>query len=331
MTETLSVVLPVFNEADADLQATIAALARALDGGRWADPELVIVDDGSALPVRAPSVDGLAARVVRQQNRGRFEARRAGIEAARGSHVLLLDARVTLHPGGLRWVADRVDAGEHAWNGHCLMANRSSPYARFWNVLTYAAFADYLDDPRTTSFTLEQYDRFPKGTGHFLAPRAWLLEAIEGFQSHYADSRFSSDDTHLLRAIAARDRIHISPQFASEYRNREALVPFLRHAVHRGTTFYDGFGRRGTRFFPVVAAALPASAAGAALALRRPTAAAGASVAVSGAAFAFAAVARRRPLGEAAAFGALVTPFASAFCAGIWRGAWLAARARLSP
>ena len=60
--------------------------------------------------------------------------------------------------------------------------------------------------------------------------------------------------TETFPPAADWDRIHISPQFASLYRNREALRPFLSHAVHRGTVFFDGFGRRGTRFFPVVIA-----------------------------------------------------------------------------
>jgi glycosyltransferase involved in cell wall biosynthesis len=267
-------------------------------------------------------------KVVRQDNRGRFEARRAGITAAAGEYVLLLDSRVTLDPPGVAWVAGRVEAGEPVWNGHCLMANPESPYARFWNVLTYSAFADYLDHPRTTSFGLEEYDRFPKGTGHFLAPRQWLLDAIESFDSRYEDSRFSSDDTHMLRAIAARERIHISPSFASVYRNREAFGPFLKHALHRGTTFYDGFGRRGTRFFGVIVVAFPGSLAGVGLMLRRPRTTLAGALAACGAGSAFALL-RRRPVAEALPFGALVVPFAASFTAGIWRGAWLAFRARV--
>lgn len=324
---TLSVVVPVFNERAEDLRTTLDAVTEGLRASSWQAPEIVLVDDGSEPPLIAPTVDGARVQVVRQDNRGRFEARRTGITAAGGEYVLLLDSRVTLDPPGLAWVAERVDAGEPVWNGHCLMANPESPYARFWNVLTYSAFADYLDQPRTTSFGLEEYDRFPKGTGHFLAPRQWLADAIESFDSRYEDSRFSSDDTHMLRAIAARERVHISPCFASVYRNREALGPFLRHALHRGTTFYDGFGRRGTRFFGVVVMALPGSLAGVGLAMRRPrTAAAGATTAAAaGVAFA---LRRRRPLAEAVPFGVLVVPFSVSFTAGIWRGAWLAALAR---
>jgi glycosyltransferase involved in cell wall biosynthesis len=327
VTTSLSVVIPVYNERAEDLEATLSALSEGLLGSPWRDPEVLIVDDGSDPPIVAPAVAGARVRVLKQANRGRFQARLAGIEAAAGDYVLLLDARVTLEPTGLSWVAQRVAAGDHAWNGHCMMANPESPFARFWNVLTRTSFADYLDDPRTTSFSLAEYDRFPKGTGHFLAPRTWLLEATAAFQSHYDDLRFSSDDTHMLRAIAGRERIHISPQFASVYRNREALGPFLTHAIHRGTTFYDGFFRPGTRFFAVVAASFPASLVGVSVALFRPRTAIGgvALLSLLGAGFA-----RRhgRPVEEAAAFGTLLVPFSGAFAIGIWRGAWLAASAR---
>lgn len=329
MTASLSVVLPVYNERPDDLATTLDALGDGLRRSSWRDPEVVIVDDGSDPPVDPPTVPGARVTVVRQPNRGRFEARRAGLEAATGDHVLLLDSRVTLDPDGVAWVAGQVAAGKPAWNGHCLMANVDNPFARFWNVLTYAAFADYLDDPRTTSFGIEEYDRFPKGTGHFLAPRGWLLEAIGGFESRYEDSRFASDDTHLLRAIAERDRIHISPEFASVYRNREALGPFLKHALHRGTTFFDGFARPGTRFFPIVVATFPTSAFGILVLLRRPRLGLVGLGGLSGLGAAFA-LRRRRPAGEVAAFAALVPPFSVAYAAGIWRGLWLTSRRRAS-
>jgi glycosyltransferase involved in cell wall biosynthesis len=325
---SLSIVVPVYNERDDDLRQTLDRVSDEVIDSSWERPEIVIVDDGSEPPVQMPVGRAVPTRVVRRPNGGRFEARRTGIAAAEGEYVLLLDSRTTLEPGGMAWVAKRVEAGDRVWNGHCMMANLSSPYARFWNVMTHSAFADYLDNPRTTSFGIEEYDRYPKGTTHFLAPRAWLMDAISSFDSYYEDTRNSNDDTQMLRALAARDRIHISPQFASLYRNREALRPFLSHAVHRGTVFFDGFGRRGTRFFPVVIASLPTSVVAVAVGLRHPWLGLRAALGLSGAG-ALLALRRRRPLTEALSFGLLVAPFSVAFSAGIWHGAWLALRDRL--
>jgi glycosyltransferase involved in cell wall biosynthesis len=324
---TLSVVIPIYNESQDQFSETLRALAVALRLSVWREAEVVIVDDGSDSPVSTPVVAGAEVRVIRQDNRGRFEARRVGIDVARGEYVLLLDSRVTLEPDALRWVATQVEEGASAWNGHIVTANRGSPYATFWDVITYAAWGDYLRDPKTTSFGIEDYDRYPKGTTQFLAPRSWLLDALKEFDTLYSDVSLASDDTHLLRPIARRDRIHISPNFASRYHSRESFGPFVRHTFHRGTVFLDGHSRRGSRFRPVVLGALPASLMGAIFAVRHPRAALSAlgGLSVAGALFA-----RRqgRPIREAASFGALVPPWAIAYSAGIWRGALMALRSK---
>ena len=90
--------MPVFNEGT-HLVRTMEALATAIDGSGF-DAELVLVDDGStdgSADVARSTVDGrFPLRVVTQSNRGRFEARRAGLSAGRGDYVLFLDARVQL-------------------------------------------------------------------------------------------------------------------------------------------------------------------------------------------------------------------------------------------
>ena len=130
----------------------------------------MIVDDGSAVPVEAPELRSGEVRLIRQENCGRFEARRVGIQAARGDYVLLLDSRMKLNAGSLSWVAQRVLEDARAWNGDCVTDNLASPYARFWDIIVHAAWSDYYRDPKTTSYGIADYDRYPKGTSHFLAP-----------------------------------------------------------------------------------------------------------------------------------------------------------------
>jgi glycosyltransferase involved in cell wall biosynthesis len=113
----------------------------------------VIVDDGSSPPVSAPQLGGTEVRLIRQENRGRFEARRAGIEAARGAYVLLLDSRVTLDPESLRWVAERVADGDQAWNGHCVTGNLASPYARFSSCRPRGGITCAIREPRRSGLT----------------------------------------------------------------------------------------------------------------------------------------------------------------------------------
>lgn len=322
MPETeLSVVMPVRNEAD-HLAATVAALLRGLEDSGF-DAELVFVDDGSddgsAEVARRAAGGRLPVRVVRRSGEGRFLARRAGLEAAHAELVLLLDARVQLAPGSLAFLHERVVAGETVWNGH-VHVDADSALGRFWALLAELAWRDYFDAPRTTSFGLEEFDRFPKGTTCFVAPRELLLRAFAAFRTRYRDVRLANDDTPVLRAVAAEERIHISPSFACTYTPRTNAESFLRHALHRGTVFVDGHGTPESRFFPYVVAFFPVSAALAVAALKRPLLAPLVLAACGGVAAAYGA-SSGRPRTDVRTL-ALVTPlYALGHGLGMWRGA----------
>jgi len=328
---SLSIVIPVYNEPDW-IGVAVEDAVNAVERSPFADPELVIVDDGSDEATQLAIANlhpPFPLRVVRQENKGRFLARRAGIEAAQGNLILLLDARVSLKPDSLSFVYERFDADGTLpiWNAHCDIDLRGNPYARFWNALTEVAYRDYCANPRTMSYGIEEFDRYPKGTTCFLAPRAALLDATENFDSHYADPRNANDDTSVIRLLAARQPINISPGFACIYRSRDALVPFLKHAFHRGVIFVDGWARPGGRFFGVIVAYYPLSALALLLALKRPRLAAAAALAAPVASVSTGA-ALRRSRADCAALGMLGPPWLCVYGAGMWRGLWLMLRGR---
>jgi glycosyltransferase involved in cell wall biosynthesis len=323
---SLSVVMPVYNEA-AHLPETIDALVRAVERSPF-EPELVLVDDGSAdgsAGVASGVVAGrLPLRLLSQPNRGRFEARRAGVAAAEAEWVLLLDGRVRIRPDALAYVALQLEA-RRVWTAHVDVDTAGNPYGEFWKLLAELAWEDYFADPRDTSFGPDDFDRFPKGTTCFLAPRELLAEAIAAFRSAYADTRHANDDTPLIRWIAERERVNVSPQFACDYRPRTTLASFVRHSFHRGVVFLDGHGRPESRFFPVTAAFFPLSAGLALAALRKPAVAAWAAAATSGGAAAFGAARERSPE-EIATLALLAPVYAAAHGAGMWRGLTLLSR-----
>ena len=324
---TLSVVIPVFNEREEDLSTTLDALSRGLGASRWTDPEIVLVDDGSARPVAQRCVAHGRLRILRQENHGRFEARRAGIEAANGEYVLLLDSRVTLDPSGLAWVHDRVAAGERAWNGHCLMADPDSLYARFWTCCRFGGLFRLPRRPAEDHFgsrstITSRRARVPLPGAPSLAARgdSEARLPIRGF------SGFSSDDAHMLRRIAEQgEEIDIAPEFASLYRNREAMcsVPHARgtpgrHFLRQLRAPRNALLPRRRRLLAAVSRRRRAGHPAPACRPRVHVCGGGRRRAAFG-------LRRRRPLADALAFGALLTPFAVAFSAGIWRGALMAA------
>ncbi len=331
MSERLSVVMPVHDEA-AHLPATIEALAAAVERSGFSADAVLVDDgstDGSAEAARAAAGERLPLTVVAQQNRGRFEARRAGVGAAQGDWVLLLDGRVRIGLDSLAFVEPRLQEGARVWNAHVHVDTEGNPYGAFSNVLVELAWRDYFGEPRTTSYGLEEFDRFPKGTTCFLAPRELLLEALDGFRSGYADLRHANDDTPVIRWIAGRERIHISPSFACDYKPRATLSSFVRHSLHRGTVFLDGHGRRESRFFPLAAAFFPVSAVLALASLRRPSLVPAIAATTSAGAAAVAAATGRSAF-ETASVAALAPVYVAAHGAGMWRGLVLLARHRLA-
>jgi glycosyltransferase involved in cell wall biosynthesis len=332
VTDTLSVVIPVYNEAP-HIAETVDKLIAAVERSGFDSVDVVLVDDGSGDGSAAAAASALQSRlpltVVEQPNRGRFHAVREGLRCTSGRYVLVLGARVRLRPDSLAFVRERLQHGEQVWTGHVHIHTDDNPYGTFMNVLTEIAWRDYFDHPRTVSFGLAEFDHFPKGSGCFVALREVLIDAFDAVPARYADVRYANDDAPMLRKIAAASGIHVSPSFAADYVPRASLRTFLRHSFHRGHVFLEGHGRRESRFFPYIVAFYPLSLALAFELVKRPRALPFALIATSAGAGTIARSARRSS-GEVTAVAALAPLWAVTFSAGLWRGLGLMARARLA-
>lgn len=329
---SLSVVVPVFN-GEAWVGPTAARVVEALKAAAWPDVDLVFVDDGStdgtAAAVEALDL-GVPVRLVRQENKGRFLARKAGIEAAGGQSIFLLDARVFTEPQAFVNLAEqfRTHPERRVWNGHVDIAVKGNPFARFWQAVTFTAWRRYLANPRLVSFGADDFDYYPKGTGCFVAPRRLLLDAYAEFSTYYDDLRRVNDDTSLIRTLAEREPVYLGPEFAFTYHARDSLKGFMRHAFYRGIHFIDGYLRPGTRYFWLLVAVLAATPVGITLAAFKPllVLAIGAAGCVAAAALM---LALRTPPAAALWFAALLPFFAAVYGAGLWVGTFMAVRTRL--
>jgi hypothetical protein len=106
----VSVVIPCLDEAGS-IAACVRAARNALDRGGY-QGEVLVVDNGSA-DGSGELAAGAGARVVNQPRRGYGNAYLAGLAAARGRYIVMLDADMTYDAGELpRFVKALEDGGD---------------------------------------------------------------------------------------------------------------------------------------------------------------------------------------------------------------------------
>lgn len=249
----LSIIIPVYN-AENWIAPTVEHIQRAL-GLSIFDAEIIIVNDGStdrsverarAIPV----VNKAPIRVFDQKNTGRYLARKTGVGYAKKDNILFVDSRVYIDEKSLSYLASQLqETPRQIWNGHVNIDKKGNIFARFWDAIVCIAWRKYFRHPRRTSYTIDEFDFYPKGTGFFYVPKDLLVEAMSYFEQTTNDLKFSSDDTLLIRYLIKQLPINLSPEFSCLYHGRSNLKGFLKHAYNRGQFFIDGFLRPGTRFF----------------------------------------------------------------------------------
>ena len=320
----LSVVIPAYN-ASGWISRSLGHLKVALDEAGESTAEVIVVDDGSTdgTADEAEAFEGLNVTVIRQPNAGRFLARRVGIESASGTHVLFLDTRVFVHPNSIRFVMPYLaDNATSLWTADVHANTEGNPIARFWRCIESVFWRRYMRKPSTTSFGLDDFDYYPKGTTALIGPRQLLLEAIQSFQPTVTDWRKVNDDTALLRFAVERQRINISPNYSCTYNARTNLKAFLKHANHRGSVLIDGYLRRGTRLNFAIWLVLVLAPIGTALGLLHWRLAVAALVALPLILLVGTKTLSAR-LKDSVVLAALFWPFAIVYLAGMYWGLWL--------
>jgi hypothetical protein len=112
----VSVVIPCLNEADS-IAACVTAARNALTEGDYAG-EVLVVDNGST-DGSGELAAAAGGRVVREPRRGYGSAYLAGLAAAQGRYIVMLDADMTYDAGELPRFVDALEAG-----GDMVLGNR---------------------------------------------------------------------------------------------------------------------------------------------------------------------------------------------------------------
>ena len=188
MTETVSVIVPAFNES-ASIEALISGLRRA---GSW--HEILVVDDGSTDDTGRRAAQA-GARVIRHPyNKGNGAAVKTGIRQATGGLVLILDADGQHPPSD----AVRLVAGLGEYDlvvGARSSSTQASGARRVGNAILNA-IAGYLAERRIPDLT----------SGFRAARREHLLEFL-----HLLPNGFSTPTTTTLAFLRAGYSVHFEP------------------------------------------------------------------------------------------------------------------------
>lgn len=219
----VSVVIPVFNN-QATIAGTLASvLAQRFDGG----VEVIVVNDGSTDGTRAV-VEKFDARtrVIDQKNRGVAAARNAGISAAAGEYIALLDA-------------------DDTWTGQIL---QKTVALLDKNPQCVAVFSDGMEVDGAGGVVNPNYvepgcDHSPT-LDEMLGGRPWpilvgsivirrdTLRAIGGFCEDFKAEQWGGEDTYLFLLVRERGQFVYLPEVLVRHRRREFRAHYASR-LHR--------------------------------------------------------------------------------------------------
>ncbi len=209
--ETVTVVVPVRNN-----QTGINTLLQWWRPGHAA--ELVVVDDGSTIPIAASATD---VRVIRVQPQGPAGARNAGWTAARTPWVAFLDSDCT---PAANWLT-RFAA---TWKGEVAMQGRVTTTQRH-------AFATYYESQRVLTPMHWDKDGRPRYliTANALVWRP-ALERVGGFQRAFPLA--AGEDIDLGIRLAGLGHLGWAPDAVVAHEWEASMAAFVRrfHRYGRG-------------------------------------------------------------------------------------------------
>ena len=216
----VSVVIPTYND-EATIGGTLESVfAQRFDGGF----EVIVVNDGSTDGTRAVLEKfGERIRVIDQENAGVAAARNAGIRAAAGEYIALLDGDDTLTEEMLEKTVPLLDK-----NPACV--------AVFTNGMEVDGAGrvvkpSYVERGRDHSPTLDEMLAgvpWPILVGSIVIRRETLI-AIGGFPDEFNAGHWGGEDTFIYLLLRERGEFIYVPEVLVRHRLRE----FRAHYANR--------------------------------------------------------------------------------------------------
>ena len=161
---SLSIVIPYFNEFN-DILQTVDKIVRAIEFVPYAEGELIVVDDGSEIPLSLDFVkmpENWSLRVINNLHKGRFQTRIDGATKAQYRHVLFCDSRVQIESDALIQVVSSVnEGGLAAQNGWVLAPKETKLLGLFWESFSRIFWWKAFKNDDDIIFTIDNFHQYP--------------------------------------------------------------------------------------------------------------------------------------------------------------------------
>ena len=232
-----SIIVPVYNRPD-----EVDELLRSLTRQAFADFEVIIVEDGSAVPCKDVCdkyKDRLNLRYFAKENSGPGQSRNYGVERAEGDYVIILDSDVVLPEGYLAAVEEGVGCWVMGDSQH-LTPNTHHPITAWGGP--DAAHPSFTPVQKAISYSMTSFfttggirggkaklDKFyPRSFN--MGIRREVYEALCGFSK----MRFGEDIDFSYRIVEAGYKTALIPDAWVWHKRRTDFRKFFRQVFNSG-------------------------------------------------------------------------------------------------
>ena len=224
MTPKYSIIVPVYNRPD-----EVDELLDSLTRQAYADFEVIIVEDGSALPCKDVCdkyASKLPLRYFVKENSGPGQSRNYGAERATGDYLIILDSDVVLPDGYLQAVEEELTL-----HGTCdAFGGADASHPSFTTVQKAISYS------MTSFFTTggirggkKKLDRFyPRS--YNMGIRREVYAELGGFSK----MRFGEDIDFSYRIVEAGYKCRLFPEAWVWHKRRTDLKKFFRQVYNSG-------------------------------------------------------------------------------------------------